>query len=31
MTKRSRYVAEVRRRWPAAAWIIGDGPWASVA
>jgi hypothetical protein len=27
----SPYVAEARRRWPAAEWIIGDGPHASVA
>jgi hypothetical protein len=28
---RSTHVAEARRRRPAAAWIIGDGPYASVA
>lgn len=25
------HVREARRRWPAAVWIIGNGPWASVA
>jgi hypothetical protein len=29
--KASSHAAEARRRWPAAAWVIGDGPWASVA
>jgi hypothetical protein len=27
----SPHVAAARDRWPYAAWIIGDGPWASVA
>lgn len=32
MTRRSSpYVAQARRRWPAAEWIIGDGRYASVA
>lgn len=32
MTRRqSAYVAQARRRWPAAEWIIGDGRYASVA
>lgn len=28
---RSEHVAHARRRWPAAEWIIGNGPYASVA
>lgn len=27
----SAYVTEARRRWPTAVWIIGQGPYASVA
>lgn len=35
MTKPARprrdFAATARRRWPAAEWVIGDGPYASVA
>lgn len=31
VTKRSAYVAKARRRYPGAEWIMGNGPYASVA
>ncbi len=30
-TSRNLYIAEARKRWPAAEWIVGSGQWASVA
>jgi hypothetical protein len=31
MAKAKTYVSEARHRWPDAVWIIGAGPYASVA